>query len=656
VLKSNLAGHDSEATRRLRRIRERFLAGRDDGLDTLRSPVRESWLRSRSHAVDPSMRAAPLVVPPGLAHATPAADALKAAAAPVLAFLCDAIDRALVLLSDAQCRPIDIRGSRRTVDEAAQINVVLGSQWSEDRVGTDALAVSALLDTPIQIHWCEHYGELGDRWTGSAAPIHHGGEQRGTLSVYGYDEIAHPRALELVTGCALMIEKRLAEDDVGRRLFLLEHYEAHRARFPHEPALCLGATGIVVAAARGGLDLLGLSAAEVIGRRLAQLPGFRFHGVGVRLDGLRNACEVNVETRRGTCRATILPVARDRDALGFVVTLAGPRLVPRDPVGAAPWGTSFGFGDVIGESPAIRAAIVDAERFADRELPLLIRGESGTGKELFAHAVHRASRRRGGPFVPLNCGGMSDELLGAELFGYADGAFTGAARGGRTGKLELADGGTLFLDEVEDMPPRMQAHFLRVLEENRVVRLGAEKPRRVDVRIIAATKADLEARVDSGAFRADLYHRLNVLCLCLPPLRERPGDVPLLARHLLAAHGIAKTLDAAAEVRLAALPWPGNVRELRNVLLQAAERAVTTITADDLRGAPSATSRGAAPAGSATTPPRSALHAAERDALLAALRECNGNVSRAAGRLGIHRITLHRKMRRHGISLPRRPQ
>ena len=140
MLKSNLAGHDSEATRRVRRIRERFLAGRDDGLDTLRSPVRESWLRSRSHAVDPSMRAAPLVVPPGLAHATPAADALKAAAAPVLAFLCDAIDRALVLLSDAQCRPIDIRGSRRTVDEAAQINVVLvGLPRCERRIGVAAV-------------------------------------------------------------------------------------------------------------------------------------------------------------------------------------------------------------------------------------------------------------------------------------------------------------------------------------------------------------------------------------------------------------------------------------------------------------------------------------------------------------------------------------
>ncbi|HZP41790.1 MAG TPA: sigma 54-interacting transcriptional regulator [Candidatus Binatia bacterium] len=648
MLKSSLVEHDSGETRRVRQIRDRFLAGRDDGLERLRPIVRGSWLRSRAHAVDPGIRAAPLLVSDDRLSG-PVPETLKAAAAPVLVFLSDAIDRALVLLSDAHCRPIDIRGSQRAIDAAAAINVVLGSQWSEDRVGTDALAVSTLLDTPIQIHWSEHYGELGNRWTGSAAPIHHAGELRGTLSVYGYDEIAHPRALELVAGCAGMIEQRLAEEDLGRRLFLLERYEAHRAHFSADAVLCVAATGAVVAGAPRAVELLGLPPEQVIGRRLTQLPGFRFHGAAIRLDALTSACDVRVETRHGSGRATVLPVTRDGQVLGFLVTLAAPRVAVREPAGGGRWEAAFDFGDVVGESPAIRRAIADAERFANRELPVLVRGESGTGKELFAHAIHRASLRRGGPFVPLNCGGMNDELLGVELFGYADGAFTGASRGGRTGKLELADGGTLFLDEVEDMPPRMQAHFLRVLEEGRVVRLGAEKPRRVDVRVIAATKADLAASVAAGRFRADLYHRLNVLTVLLPPLRERREDVPLLARHLLARHGIAKRLDAAAEARLSALPWPGNVRELRNVLLQAAERAGTRITADDLRAVTPATAD--APAADA-----SALHAAEREAILRVLRECGGNVSRAAARLGVHRITLHRKMRRHGISAPRRPE
>ena len=646
--RSHIVLSSSEESRRVRRLRERFLAGRDDRLDDLRPVVRSSWLRSRGHRVDPAIRAAPIVLAQTSARTLREHDTLKSAAAPVLRFLCEAIDRSLVILADAQCRPIDIRGGARTLDEAAQINVVVGSQWSEDRVGTDALAVSTLLDQPVQIHWSEHYSELGERWTGNAAPIRHLGQKLGTLSVYGYDEIAHPKALELVSECAAMIEQRYAADEHRVRVALFDHYEVHQARFPHDSLLCVSAMGAVVAASRGALDLLGLSREEAVGRALGQLPGLRVQEPFVRLEGIQQPCDLRLDTRLGAVRAALLPVARDDTVLGFVATLTPLRRPAAPAVAATGWATSFGFSDVVGESPAIRRAVAEAARLAARELPLLIRGESGTGKELFAQAIHGASARCRGPFVPLNCGGTSEELLGAELFGYADGAFTGAARGGRAGTFELADGGTLFLDEVETMPPRMQAHLLRALEEGRVVRLGADKPRRVDVRVIAASKGDLAASVAAGGFRADLYHRLNVLQLVLPPLRDRPGDTTILARHILARHQVAKELDGEACAWLAAQPWPGNVRELRNVLLQAAERAGSTITGHELAGTP--------------PPPRPAaqaadgLRAAERQAIVAALRDSRGNVSRAAARLGIHRITLHRKLRRHGITLPRRPE
>jgi transcriptional regulator of acetoin/glycerol metabolism len=652
VLKSHSALRSSGESRRIRRIRERFLAGHDDGLEQLRPLVRRSWLRSRASQVDPTIRAAPIVLTQTTARALREHDALKRAAGPVLRFLSEALDRSLVLLADAHCRPIDIRGGARTLDEAAQINVVIGSQWSEDRVGTDALALGTLLGHPVQIHWSEHYSELGARWTGSAAPIHHRGEKLGTLSVYGYDEIAHPRALELVCECATMIEQRLAADEQREQVVLFDQYEAHQARYPHDSLLCVSAAGAVVAASRGALDLLGLSHEQAVGHALIRLPGLQVHEPFVRLEGIQRACELRLETRRGALRAAVLPVAREEAVVGFLATLtplrrAGGRESPR-PGAATAWEARFEFADVVGESAALRRAVAEAQRLAERELPVLIRGESGTGKELFAQAMHRASRRRGGPFVPLNCGGMSAELLGAELFGYADGAFTGAARGGRAGKFELADGGTLFLDEVESMPASMQAHLLRTIEEGRVVRLAAEAPRRIDVRIVAATKVDLAAGVAAGRFRADLYHRLNVLTLALPPLRERPGDAVQLARHLLAQYGVAKTLDEDACAWLAAQAWPGNVRELRNALLQAAERSGATITAADFTAA--------APAPAvAEARPAPGLDEAEREAILAVLRDSHGNVSRAAARLGIHRITLHRKLRRHGIALRRRP-
>ncbi|MGD9764581.1 MAG: sigma-54-dependent Fis family transcriptional regulator [Candidatus Binatia bacterium] len=638
----------SEESRRIRRIRERFLAGNDAELGALRPIVRGSWLRSRAHAVDPRIRAAPIVLGQTAARTLRENDVLKAAATPVMHFLVEALDRALVLLSDAQCRPIDIRGGARTLDEAAQINVVIGSQWSEDQVGTDAVAVSTLLDRPVQIHWSEHYSDLGERWSGNAAPIHHLGEKLGSLSVYGYDEVAHPRALELVSGCATMIEHRLAEDEHGRRLVLFDRYEAHHARFPQDALLCVSSMGAVVAVSSGALDLLGLAHEQAVGRALTRLPGLRVQEPFVRLEGVQRPCDLRLETQRGAVRANLEPVARDGTVIGFIATLAAPLRAVRRRGGAPGWETSYRFGDIVGESAAIRRAVADAQQVAERDLPLLIQGESGTGKELFAHAIHYASRRRAGAFVPLNCGGMNDELLGAELFGYADGAFTGAARGGRPGKIELADGGTLFLDEVESMPARMQSHLLRVLEEGRVVRMGAERPRRIDVRVIAATKVELGTWVTEGRFRADLYHRLNVLALTLPPLRERAGDAPILARHLLAQHGIAKALDVPAVQWLNAAPWPGNVRELRNALLKAVQGAGAVITVADFAGA--------APAEAQRTPPATDLRNVERQAILDVLRACRGNVSLAAARLGVHRITLHRKMRRHGITLPRRPE
>jgi transcriptional regulator with PAS, ATPase and Fis domain len=249
----------------------------------------------------------------------------------------------------------------------------------------------------------------------------------------------------------------------------------------------------------------------------------------------------------------------------------------------------------------------------------------------------------------LNCGATSDELLAAELFGYVEGAFTGAAKGGKKGKLELAHGGTLFLDEVETMSPRMQVSLLRVLEEGLVTRVGADRPLMVDVRIIAASNEDLQAATREKRFRLDLYHRLSSFPLTLPPLRARIEDLPLLAQHLLGQLGFPHLqLAPAAEALLARYSWPGNVRELKNVLRRAAHLANGTfITPAQL---PQEIHLAAA---GGSLPIAGSLRDTERELILRALDAAAGDVTRAAVQLGIHRATLYRKLKKYRLSAPR---
>ncbi|RME35364.1 MAG: AAA family ATPase, partial [Gammaproteobacteria bacterium] len=278
--------------------------------------------------------------------------------------------------------------------------------------------------------------------------------------------------------------------------------------------------------------------------------------------------------------------------------------------------------------------------------PILIRGESGTGKELFAHAIHDASNRRDGPLVAINCGAMPMDLAESELFGHVAGAFTGARREGARGRLEQADGGTLFLDEVDSLPLSLQAKLLRVLEDGQVTPLGASQPRQVDVRLICASGRDLRAMVEEGSFRLDLYYRLNVLEIRLPPLRERPEDLALLLGHWLGSAcreagrpPIEVTPEALALLR--DYSWPGNIRELRNACI----RWSLTLAEDrlDVADLPEEMRRGRE-----EIRPGSAgdLRSVSDRVIGQVLDECAGNVTAAARRLGISRSTIYRRLRK----------
>ncbi len=248
--------------------------------------------------------------------------------------------------------------------------------------------------------------------------------------------------------------------------------------------------------------------------------------------------------------------------------LPAARTAPRS---TKPEAVRYTMEDICGDSPVLASARATAAAAAGTDLPVLLLGESGTGKEVFAQAIHAASPRRDKPFIAVNCAALPRELVESELFGYEGGAFSGARKEGTIGKLEAAEGGTILLDEVAELPPAAQAALLRALQENEIQRVGSVKTRRVDVRVIAATNRDIQASLASGALRQDLYYRLNVIPIELPPLRERPGDVRRLARRFFEATarelGVTEvTVDAEVFDAFSAYPWPGNVRELKNLV------------------------------------------------------------------------------------------
>jgi DNA-binding NtrC family response regulator len=317
---------------------------------------------------------------------------------------------------------------------------------------------------------------------------------------------------------------------------------------------------------------------------------------------------------------------------------------------------AFGFENLIGSGPGMKRVFETIEKVAETDLTVLVRGESGTGKELVAQAIHQRSPRKSQPFVAVNCAAISRELVESELFGHEKGAFTGAdAR--RAGRFEAAHRGTIFLDEIGDMAPETQAKVLRVLEERSLERVGGTRPIEVDVRVIAATHRDLEAEVAGGTFREDLYYRLKVVEMELPPLRERTEDLPALVDRFL--EGVAerherekRSIEPAALARLARHTWPGNVRELRNVIEQAAVLATGEIDENDLRLpgdqaiAPDAAANTDVPFNEAK---RGAVEHFERSYLLRALRENAGNISRTAEAIGMVRQSLQQKIRELGL-------
>lgn len=420
-----------------------------------------------------------------------------------------------------------------------------------------------------------------------------------------------------------------------------------------EAVIAINHLGEILSANQEFLQLLNISQERLIGKNIRDylLGDIDYYKLFTCIDEVNIFNNISIRGHQKNNYTIVKKSFIDKFYHHSLITLSFKKNLPKKigSLSSQPNDNLHRFEDLIGDTVPIKLVKTIAQKTARSFFNVLIEGESGTGKELLAQSIHMSSRPQG-PFVAINCGALTRELLQSELFGYEEGAFTGAIKGGKPGKFELADGGSIFLDEIGEMPIEMQVSLLRCLQDKTVTRVGGSQPKKIDIRIIAATNRNLYEQVRNGNFREDLYYRLNVIEIKMPPLRERIADIPLLCNHIL--NELSHKLDLIENVQIspAAMDclchyhWPGNVRELQNVL----ERAVIYSDGNliDFECLPLPI-RDSSPQ---TADTNGSLKDFERLAIIEAVSKHHGNISKSAAELGIARSTLYQKMDRLGIS------
>jgi transcriptional regulator of acetoin/glycerol metabolism len=654
---------------------------------------------------------------------------LSTHAAPVMELLAEQIvnTESMIVLTDANGTILHTVGDDDFLERAGKVALSPGVSWAEHSKGTNAIGTTLFEETPTLVHASEHFMHANNFLTCSAAPIFDPrGNILGVLDVTGDQRSYHQHTMGLVRMSARMIENHWLTDDFKHRMRLHFHHRVEFIGTLLEGIVVIGMDGKLLGANRSALDQLNISGAALRMQSLTSLFGTSVPAV---IDHFRAPLALPMTLALGDGRQFYAQARFSHSSLHSMGAAAADDAAPQPEAraatvpAAAPVQPHLSAADLTAAATATRRAalpgqrasglqymltgdaqvklVVDKiQRVLDRDIPLLILGETGTGKELLARAVHQDSARARHPFVGVNCASIPESLIEAELFGYEEGAFTGARRKGAPGRILQANGGTLFLDEIGDMPLSLQARLLRVLQERQVTPLGSNKSISVDVAVIGATHCNLREMIERHAFREDLYYRLNGLAVRLPALRER-SDLMALALRMLAAEcpaGAPRLCDRVVGY-FKAYHWPGNLRQLSNVLRTAAVMAAgePLITDDHLsddfledvrraRGGEAARPaadhdaqprepvlRAAASAQATDHPadatplpaptrtaaeivlptaaaspqpaPPKTLGEQEIEMIRAALDAANGNISEASKRLGISRNTIYRKLR-----------
>lgn len=629
----------------------------------VRSLIHDSWYRSATGGINAQGIEAPLSSDRDeIEYLTRANAELLSAARRSFASLGQLLDGtgAMLVLADSDGVLIDAIGDKKTLHDGMDIHLGIGGKWNEGAVGTNGIGTALWTGEPTFVHAAEHFCAGIKSWTCAGAPIRDPLDGRiiGVVDLSGYSPIFRPHNTALVAATARQIEKALAEQQQEQRTRLLEAFISSAPSYRRKD-------GLVIVDHRGRAifcnNVPNGDTTEMMdgpmepgrGRWLMNLPAS-----GSDTD-LANALPPHLRS----CHVT--PLKLDGDLRGAALVFPSVPAVSSMTVTRREGNKHLraAAAMIVGESERLLAAVDIASRVAESNAvtSLLIEGETGVGKELFARLIHAGSRRtENDPFIAMNCGAITKELFGSELFGHVAGAFTGASRDGKPGIFELANGGVLSLDEIGELPLEIQPFLLRVLEERVVHRIGDSRGRPVDVRLVASTNRDLKQEVAAGRFRSDLYYRIGAVSIHVPPLRERGDDVLLLIEHFnrqIAKLGGNEPLEFSHSAldALLAYRWPGNVRELKNLMerLHILARG-GTIEPRDLPGEITAGNRN----GMAThddhlkamlEAPVFSFEDAERQVIKNALAAESGNLSKVAQRLGISRPTLYRKLGQYGI-------
>ncbi|MBY4694693.1 sigma-54-dependent Fis family transcriptional regulator [Burkholderia latens] len=557
--------------------------------------------------------------------------------------------QSLVLLTDADGVILHSIGDADFIEKANRVALCTGVSWAEHARGTNAIGTALASGQAVAVHASEHFLRANHILTCSCAPIVDPfGRTLGTLDVSGDPRGFSPHTLALVRMSAQLIENHLFANQCAEALRLRFHAHEDCVDSLFAGLVAFGPDGGLIAANRSAQFQLGATFDALQHRSCDALFGMHFGELA------QHAARAPGAPFRLTLSTGVRVLARCEFAEAHKTAVAVAPPAPAAVRTRAPDPDAITFATLDTGDTRMAAVLERVAKIRGRDLPLLILGQTGTGKEWLARALHQASPRADGPFVAVNCAALPDSLIEAELFGYEDGAFTGARKRGSPGKIAQADGGTLFLDEIGDMPLAQQVRLMRVLQERAVMPLGSARAVPVDVRVVCATHRDLRAMIAEGTFREDLFYRINGLAVTLPALAART-DLPVLVERILARLARSEPMPTrvAADV-LAAFRrhrWPGNLRQMTNVLRTAgmlaedeAEITLAHLPDDFWLDCDDAPAPNAAPAGTREATTLQSHQAAVIDAVLA---RHGGNVSAAARELGLARNTVYRYLRRH---------
>lgn len=644
---------------------KQFVEGKQVNLGRLNGKIIDSWSRCMEMSIDPAPRSCWDFTP--MTELEPFTSTLRKICGDVENTAYEAIrgKGLLMTFTNANGRVARTCGDLEILRQADKLNFGPGANWAEDSVGTNAIGTALTTGVPMQVFGEEHFCRSHHSWSCSAAPIldpH--GSIWGCFDISGPKTADHTKSLELVIQATRALEQQLCRLYCSELEGQLGSLFSSMFNSVMTGILSLDKSGKIISANSAADVLLGNPWGTLQGRWAEEFfdyEEFRSKTITTsKREPIVMRCRINPElfvralnvfSPTGTHIDTIVSICEKQSSHQFAVPAKNKERETESKLEKSP----EGFEHVLHSSRSMRQAISQAAKAARTPSTVMLYGESGTGKELFARGIHQAGPRSGNPFVAVNCGSFSEELVQSELFGYLGGSFTGADKKGRVGKFQMADKGVLFLDEIAEMPLSQQVNLLRALEERTIVPVGGTTPQPVDVKIIAATNKDLPELVKQGLFREDLFYRLNVVVVNLPPLRERGNDIILLAEHhlnrLCREFGI-QCDGTVAEVNdvLMSYNWPGNVRELVNCIEYAVNNLSGTLLKEEhlppyLIEKSTNMEIGDRPSLNSGFQ----LKKIEKDAIREALDFHEGNISKAAKALGIGRNTLYSKMERYNL-------